>query len=139
MELKLKPLAPLLAFSLPLIFTNQLLSAKITPETRAAAAVAQLTGKPNHVAVYTRGFVCDSCGIGARIHLSKIDGIDASTFERGVKMDAEKQLLYIAFKPGIEPDLEAVRRAIQKAGYEPDRYYLWSESGFVTAPFQSPK
>lgn len=102
---------------------------------RVEEATAKLTGKPHLMAIYSRGFVCKSCGIGARIHLSKVKGIDKSAFDRGVEMDAVRQLLFIAFKPGIEIDLRAVHRAIENAGYEADLYYRWTESGMVVAPF----
>ena len=127
-------LLPLFALVLLLPAASQSLAAKVTPEVRVEEATARLTGKPNLMAIYSGGFVCKSCGIGARIHLSKVKGVDPSTFDRGIDMDAEKQLLFIAFKPGIEPDLQAVHRAIDKAGYEATLYYRWTESGMVIAP-----
>ncbi|NCG08410.1 MAG: hypothetical protein GWO81_02375 [Verrucomicrobia bacterium] len=127
-------LIPSLALGFLLPFTALTLSAEVTPEMRVEAVSAKLTDQPQLIALYSGGFVCKSCGIGARIHLSKVEGVDASVFDRGIEMDAAKQLLYIAFKPGIEPDLVAVHRAIDKAGYEADLYYRWTESGMVMAP-----
>lgn len=119
--------------------TSHSLMAKVTPEMRIEAATEQLMGKPHLLAIYSKGFVCESCGIGARIHLSKVEGVDTASYDRGVKMDAAKQLLYLAFKPGIEPDLNAVNEAIDKAGYKAGLYYRWTESGMVVAPFPLPQ
>ena len=124
----------LLAFMLLLPLASQSFAAKVTPEIRVEEATAKLTGKPHLMAIYSGGFVCKSCGIGARIHLSKVKGIDKSAFDQGIDMDAARQLLFIAFKPGTEIDLQAVHRAIDNAGYEADLYYRWTESGVVVAP-----
>mgnify|MGYP003326308151 CR=1 FL=1 len=108
----------------------------VTPELRLEAATDYLAGKPDYLGVHVKGFVCNSCGIGLRIHLSKIAGIDKATFEKGIWMDPSKQLLVIAFQPGFRIDLEAVYGAIDRAGYDPYLYYRWTEEGVVANAFQ---
>lgn len=108
----------------------------VTTEARLEAATDYLAGKPDFLGVHVKGFVCNSCGIGLRIHLSKIAGIDKATFEKGIWMDASKQLLIIAFQPGFSIDLEAVHGAIDRAGYELGLYYQWTEAGVVSNTFQ---
>ena len=103
-----------------------------SPEVRDLAAQEMIENHANYIAVYTKGLVCSSCGIGLRIHISKIDSVDPSAFKKGVDLDSEKQLVYVAFKAGAEIDAEAVREAIYKAGYDPAHYYLWSEAGGIT-------
>ena len=108
----------------------------VTPELRLEAATDYLAGKPDFLGVHVKGFVCNSCGIGLRIHLSKLAGIDKATFEKGIWMDPSKQLLVIAFQPGFRIDLEAVHDAIDRAGYELGLYYQWTEERVVSNTFQ---
>ena len=49
-----------------------------TPELRMQAAQDYLEDQPNQLAIYAKGFVCSSCGIGLRIHLKKLDSVDQS-------------------------------------------------------------
>jgi hypothetical protein len=97
-----------------------------TPELRLQAAQDYLKDQPDQLAIYAKGFVCSSCGIGLRIHLKKLAGVDLKQFDKGVLMDASKQLLVIAFEPGAELNLDAVRDAIYSAGYDPAHYYQWN-------------
>jgi hypothetical protein len=97
-----------------------------TPELRMQAAQDYLKDQPHHLAIYAKGFVCSSCGIGLRIHLKKLAGVDLQQFDKGVRMDASKQLLIVAFEPGTEVNFDAVRDAIYSAGYDPAHYYQWN-------------
>jgi len=103
-----------------------------TPDVRDQAALSMIENHPNYLAVYTKGLVCSSCGIGLRIHTSKLDGVDKSEFTKGVDLDPEKQLVVIAFKSDAEIDVEGVREAIYKAGYDPAHYYLWTEANGIS-------
>jgi hypothetical protein len=87
---------------------------------------------PNYLAVHTKGLVCSSCGIGLRIHTSKLEGVDKSQLTKGVDLDVKKQLVLVAFKPDAAIDVDGVREAIYKAGYDPVHYYLWTEMGGIT-------
>jgi hypothetical protein len=97
-----------------------------TPELRMQAAQDYLEDQPNQLAIYAKGFVCSSCGIGLRIHLKKLDSVDQTQFDKGVLMDASKQLLVVAFEPGAVTNIDAVRDAGYSAGYDPEYYYQWN-------------
>jgi len=97
-----------------------------TPELRMQAAQEYLKNQPNQLAIYAKGFVCSSCGIGLRIHLKKLDSVDQSQFDKGVLMDASKQLLVVAFEPDTVTNIDAVRNAVYNAGYDPEYYYQWN-------------
>jgi len=103
-----------------------------TSELRDQAAKVMLENRPNYLAVHTKGLVCSSCGIGLRIHASKLDSVDQSQLTKGVDLDVHKQLVLVAFKPGAAIDVDGVREAIYKAGYDPVHYYLWTEMGGIT-------
>jgi hypothetical protein len=97
-----------------------------TPELRMQAAQDYLEDQPNQLAIYAKGFVCSSCGIGLRIHLKKLDSVDQSQFDKGVLMDASKQLLVVAFEPDAVTNIDAIRDAVYSAGYDPEYYYQWN-------------
>ena len=101
-------------------------------ELRDQAAKRMLENHPNFLAIHTRGLVCKSCGIGLRIHIGKLDGVDKSQLTKGVDLDVEKQFVLVAFKPDAAIDVESVRKAIYNAGYDPVHYYLWTEIGGIT-------
>ena len=96
-----------------------------SPEHRQASASHYLRGQVNQIAVYTKGLVCSSCGIGLRVHLKKLKGIDKALFNKGIHIDASKQLIVIAYQVGAQPNPEAIHKAIENAGYEAAHYYLW--------------
>ena len=101
-------------------------------ELRDQAAIEMVENHPNYLAVYTKGLVCKSCGIGLRIHIGKLDGVDKSQLTKGVDLDVEKQFVLVAFKPDTAIDVEGVREAIYNAGYDPVHYYLWTAMGGIT-------
>jgi hypothetical protein len=103
-----------------------------TSEVRDQAAKGMVVNHPNYLAVHTRGLVCSSCGIGLRIHTSKLEGVDKSQLTKGVDLDVKKQLVLVAFKPDVPIDVDGVREAIYNAGYDPVHYYLWTETGGTT-------
>ncbi|MEC8208864.1 MAG: hypothetical protein VX051_00245 [Verrucomicrobiota bacterium] len=104
---------------------------KATSELRDQAAKMMIENHPNFLAIYTRGLVCNSCGIGLRIHTSKLDGVDKSQLTRGVDLDVENQLVLVAFKSDATIDVDGVRESIYNAGYDPIHYYLWTEMGGI--------
>jgi hypothetical protein len=86
-----------------------------------------LENHPNFLAIYTKGSVCKSCGIGLRIRIGKLNGVDKSQLSNGVDLDVKKQLVLVAFKPDAAIDVDGVREAIYNAGYDPVHYYIWTE------------
>ena len=107
-----------------------------TPNIRLKAAQDYLKEQPNLLAIYAKGFICSSCGMGLRIHLTKLAGIDKKQFKRGVLMDASKQLLIVAFQPGSKIDTNAIRKAVDNAGYEPAHYYKWNGQSVDLVKFE---
>ncbi len=105
---------------------------EITSELRDQAAKRMVENHPNFLAIHTKGLVCKSCGIGLRIHIEKVDGVDKSKLSKSVELDVEKQLVLVAFKPDAAIDVDGVREAIYNAGYDPVHYYLWTEMGGIT-------
>ena len=103
-----------------------------TSEFRDQAAIGMVENHPNYLVVHTKGLVCNSCGIGLRIHIGKLDSVDKSQLTKGVDLDVEKQFVLVAFKPDAAIDVEGVREAIYNAGYDPVHYYLWTEIGGIT-------
>ena len=106
-----------------------------TSELRDQAAKRMLENHPNYLAIHTKGLVCNSCGIGLRIHIAKLDGVDKSQLTKSVELDVEKQLVLVAFKPDATIDVDGVREAIYNAGYDPVYYYIWTEMGGITRTF----
>jgi hypothetical protein len=99
----------------------------VSPEIRLEAAQSYLQNQTTQIGVYAKGLVCTSCGIGLRVHLSKLDSIDKKQFKKGVLLDASKQLLILALKPDTAPEIGAIRQAIVDAGYDPSQYFLWKD------------
>jgi hypothetical protein len=102
-----------------------------TSKLRDQAVKVMLENHPNYLAVHTRGLVCSSCGIGLRIHTSKLAAVDKSQLTKGVDLDVKKQLVLVAFKPGAAIDVDGVREAIYNAGFDPVHYYIWTEMGGI--------
>jgi len=101
-------------------------------EVRDQAAKGMVENHPNYLAVHTKGLVCSSCSIGLRIHTSKLEGVDKSQLTKGVDLDVKKQLVLVAFKSDATIDVDGVREAIYKAGFDPVHYYIWTEMGGIT-------
>lgn len=95
----------------------------VNEEIRLKAAREYLADQPNQLAIFTKGLVCSSCGIGLRIHLSRIKSIDPEKYQKGILIDATKQLIVVALKADAKPDLVALTKAIYKAGYEVGHFY----------------
>ena len=51
--------------------------------------------------------------------LRKLDFIDPSQFEDGVKVDIENQRVYISFQEGQAVNQETIFEAIKSGGYDP--------------------
>ena len=98
----------------------------VSSQDRLTSASEHISGHFDQIAVYTKGLVCSSCGIGLRVHLKKVGEIDRGQFNKGIKLDASNQLIIIAFKEGTQPNPEAVHKAIDDAGYEAAHYYQWN-------------
>lgn len=121
--------------SLTLVAQARSTDRSATSELRDQAAIGIVENHPNYLLVHTKGLVCNSCGIGLRIHIGKLDGVDKSQLTKGVDLDVEKQFVLVAFKSDAAIDFEGVREAIYNAGYDPVQYYLWTEFVGITQIF----
>ena len=90
----------------------------ISEKARMVAASKKLAKKPNQISIYVKGLVCSSCSIGVKVQLRKLDGVDKSQLEKGVKLDVKTQLATLALIPGAKISEAAIKKAIDKAGYE---------------------
>ena len=122
------------------VFVSSLLNADsqkaaTNVDIRFAAAQNHLLHQPNQIAIHAKGFVCNSCGIGLRIHLKKIAGINRDLFDEGIFLDASKQLLVVAFRSAADINIDLVRDAIYSAGYDPEHYYAFDGDTVIQHPF----
>ena len=80
--------------------------------------ITLLKDNPNTVILKVKGLVCSSCAIGVRIHLSRMDGIDTSKFNKGVMLDSSSQYVLIAVNEKI--NFNSIQESIINAGYDLD-------------------
>ncbi len=91
--------------------------------TRKAAALDILKKTPDAVLVYAQGLCCQSCGIGVRKKVGKLDFVDVFRFNTGVELHVQTQLATIAIKKGKKAQSNALSKAIDDAGYAPVNLY----------------
>ena len=125
---------------LTFIFIGSLLhassqNAASNEDIRFTTAQNHLLHQPNQIAIHAKGFICNSCGIGLRIHLKKIAGIDRELFDDGIFLDASKQLLVVAFESATDININLIRDAIYSAGYDPEHYYAFDGDTVIRHPF----
>ncbi|MEM1222238.1 MAG: heavy-metal-associated domain-containing protein [Verrucomicrobiota bacterium] len=108
---------------------------EIPTKLRAIAAQELLVQNPQYKSIFVKGLICSSCGIGLRIHLNRVDGIDRKQLNRGVDMNIDTQLVTIAIEEGKSIDMSKVNKAIYKAGYDPVYYYEMSSAGMQRIDF----
>jgi copper chaperone CopZ len=131
-----KPIYTLiLAFTL--LSTNAFaLGENVSPEaseaTRLASAKEKLDAESDTVILYARGLCCPSCAIGVRKMISKLDFVDRQRFNKGVELDTKTQLVTVAISSGIQADFDSLAKAINKAGYDPEKAYFLENSAFAT-------
>jgi len=96
---------------------------EISENAREKVALTTLKSEPNTVQVYAKGLICESCGLGVRKKLQKLKFIDTSKPQKGIVMDVKSQLVSITLKEGQPADVEAIKKAIKGAGYDPIALY----------------
>jgi len=98
-------------------------ASEITEEARNVSALKALNAYPNTVQIYAKGLVCESCGIGVRKKLQKLKFVDTSKPQKGIVMNVQSQLVSVTLKDGVPIDIEAIKKAIKGAGYDPITLY----------------
>jgi len=83
-----------------------------------SALIASPVWSKNYL-INVNGIVCEFCAFGVAKKLRKLDFIDPSQFEEGVKVDIENQQVFISIQEGQPLDQEAIFEAIESGGYDP--------------------
>ena len=73
--------------------------------------------------MYVRGLICESCGLGVRNKLQRLDFVDTKKPKKGITLDVKSQLTSISIKKGKKADFKAIVKAIKGAGYDPVTLY----------------
>jgi len=84
-----------------------------------SAATVFAADAPRNIVVNVHGIVCSFCAQGVTRKVAKLPFVDHSRFKKGVKVEIEDQLVIVAIKPGVEPDMTALFDAIRSGGYNP--------------------
>ena len=106
------------------------------PEVRLEAAKKILLDSSSISLIYVEGLVCPSCAIGIRKNLSKMLGVDRTRFKDGINMNAETQLVTIAFKEGISIDNKDLIELVEDAGYTAIEEYKLHEGHIDALQFK---
>ena len=96
---------------------------EISTKERGTVALSTLKSTQGTIQVYAKGLVCESCGIGIRKKIQKLKFVDTKQPQKGIIMDVKSQLVSISLKEGADLDIEAIKKAVKGAGYEPMALY----------------
>ncbi len=77
-----------------------------------------LLAMPDRAIVTVQGLVCSFCAQGVQRNMCKLDFLDKDRFDQGLKTDIEEQGVALALDPGKQIDLSALRKAVERGGYE---------------------
>ena len=102
---------------------------EISQEERVKVALSLLKKSPNTVQVYARGLICETCGIGVRKKLQRLDFVDSKKSQKGILLNVKSQLVSIAIKDGSSVNAGEITEAIKKAGYDPVTLHELSRGG----------
>ncbi len=95
----------------------------VSDQQRLESATKELKAEPQTLAFFAKGMCCQSCAIGVRIHVASMTFVDQSRFNKGVKLNALTQVVTVALKEGQTVHPQALKVAVQRAGYEPVEMY----------------
>ena len=103
--------------------TKEQRAAQVTDEQRMSSVAEDLKMNPNAIALFAKGMCCQSCAIGVRVHVASMNFVDKARFNKGVKLNALTQVVTVAVKDGEKVHPNAVKVAVQRAGYDPVEMY----------------
>ena len=103
--------------------TKEERAAKVTDEQRMKNVQEELNTNPKAIAFFAKGMCCQSCAIGVRVHVATMNFVDTERFNKGVKLNALTQVVTVAIKDGAKAHPNAIKVAVQRAGYEPIEMY----------------
>lgn len=79
--------------------------------------------------IKVNGIVCEFCSIGVTKKVSKLEFIDRSKYDKGVKVEIENQMVTIAVKDDAKLDKKALFAAIESGGYNPVEIWTLTAEG----------
>ena len=88
-------------------------------ETRSVAVQNIFDQNTDLVVIYAQGLCCPSCAIGVRKKVSKLNFVDRSRLNKGVNLDAKKQLVSVAIHPDKEVDITGTFVALKEIPRSP--------------------
>ncbi len=101
----------------------------------AAALLIMLLSSPafsqNYV-VNVHGIVCEFCTYGVAKNVRKLDFIDKTQFEDGVKVDIDNQMVYVAVRKDAALKQDVLFEAIESGGYKPVKIWSINDAGEKT-------
>ena len=103
--------------------TKEERAAKVTDEQRIKSVQEELNTNPKAVAIFAKGMCCQSCAIGVRVHVASMNFVDTKRFNKGVKLNALTQVVTVALKEDAKVHPNAIKVAVQRAGYDPIEMY----------------
>ena len=79
--------------------------------------------------VNVHGIVCQFCSYGVALKIRKLDFINTEKLKKGVKVDIENQMVFIAVHDDAKLDKQALFDAIESGGYKPVKIWAITKSG----------
>ena len=114
--------------------TKEERAAKVSDSQRIESVTKELKEEPKTLAFFAKGMCCQSCAIGVRVHVASMNFVDQSRFNKGVKLNALTQVVTVALKDDAKVHPQALRLAVQRAGYEPVEMYQMVEDKLKRQP-----
>ena len=121
-----------------ILWAKDKVNSEATEAVRSTAAKAQLQANTGVVSIYVKGMCCESCAIGVRKKISKLKFVDKERFKNGVDIDAKTQLALVALRQGQSPNIAALAKAVDDAGFDPVNLYRLNKGRLQTTPLVIP-
>ena len=116
--------------------TKEERAARVTDQQRMEDVQQELNTNPKSIAFFAKGMCCQSCAIGVRVHVATMNFVDTSRFNKGVKLNALTQVVTVAVKDDAKVHPNAIKVAVQRAGYEPVEMYQLVDGKVARQSFQ---
>ena len=90
----------------------------------SALAQSDTVSAAQKFVVNVHGIVCEFCSYGVAKKIRKLSFVDKSIYDKGVKVNIENQMVFVAVKKGASLDQAKLYKAIESGGYKPVK--IWS-------------
>ena len=112
-------------FSISLFFLRSIAVALLSISLYSSQAFAQDSSElTSNYVVSVHGIVCELCSYGVAKKIRKLSFVDKTKYKKGVKVDINNQLVYVAVREDQSLDKSALFKAIEAGGYQP--VTLWA-------------